>query len=275
MFVDVEYLMAGCWWLAAFGTGDLMTETGRIVCISGGSSGIGAGLVAGFLGAGDRVYTFGRDAEKLARLADCWPEAIADGRLMTLVGDATDAEFRARLVEVMNHDVGRLDILVNNAGVILASGDLDESVEAWRATLEINLIAPFALIQSCSDLLEHSPAPVVINLSSACSQHPFATCTSTSYSVSKTGLDMLTRRLALALAPRGIRVNGVAPGVVASEMWGGAMDLMAETVSRRHVFKQEAVTPADVAAAVLFLASSGARLVTGAILNVDAGYSLG
>ena len=86
---------------------------------------------------------------------------------------------------------------------------------------------------------------------------------------------MLTRRLALALAPRGIRVNGVAPGVVASEMWGGAMDLMAETVRRRHVLKQEAVTPENVAAAVLFLASPGAQMVTGAILNVDAGYSLG
>lgn len=252
-----------------------MTETGRIVCISGGSAGIGTGLVAGFLEAGDRVYTFGRDAEKLARLADRWPEPIAGGRLKTLVGDVTDAEFRARLIAMITSESGRLDVLVNNAGVILASGDLDEAVEAWRATLEINLIAPFALIQVCADLLERSPAPVVINLSSACAAHPFATCTSTSYSVSKAGLDMLTRRLALALAPRGIRVNGVAPGVVESEMWSGAMDLMAETVRRRHVLKQEAVTSADVAAAVLFLASSGARLVTGAILNVDAGYRLG
>ena len=252
-----------------------MTETGRIVCISGGSAGIGAGLVAGFLEAGDRVYTFGRDAEKLARLADRWPGPVAGGRLKTLVGDVTDAEFRARLIAMIASESGRLDVLVNNAGVILASGDLEESVEAWRATLEINLIAPFALIQSGADLLERSPAPVVINLSSACADHPFATCTSTSYSASKAGLDMLTRRLALALAPRGIRVNGVAPGVVASEMWGGAMDLMVETVRRRHVLKQEAVTPEDVTAAVLFLASSGARLVTGAILNVDAGYRLG
>jgi NAD(P)-dependent dehydrogenase (short-subunit alcohol dehydrogenase family) len=86
---------------------------------------------------------------------------------------------------------------------------------------------------------------------------------------------MLTRRLALGLGPRGIRVNGVAPGVVASEMWGGQTDLIASTVQARHVLKQQIVTPADVADAVLFLASSRARLVTGATLNVDAGYTLG
>lgn len=252
-----------------------MSEMPRTVCISGGASGIGAGVVAAFLEAGDRVYTFGRNADKLARLAARWPEPVAAGRLITQIGDVTDADFRARLVERIDNESARLDVLVNNAGVILASGDLDESIDAWRATLETNLVAPFALIQSCVALLKRSVAPVVINLSSACAQHPFTTCTSTSYSVSKAGLDMLTRRLALALAPHGIRVNGVAPGVVESDMWGGASELMAETLKRRHVLTQQAVTPEDVAAAVRFLASAQARLVTGTILKVDAGYSLG
>ena len=246
-----------------------------MICISGGTSGIGAGLVAGFLNSGDRVYTFGRDPAKLARLTARWQEQTSHGRLITFVGDVTNADFRARLVKTITHQSGRLDVLVNNAGVILASGDLEESVDAWRATLETNLIAPFAMTQACAELLERSAAPVVINLSSACAQHPFATCTSTSYSVSKAGLDMLTRRLALDLGARGIRVNGVAPGVVASEMWGEHADLMEETVKRRHILKQQVINPADVADAVLFLASSHARLITGATLNVDAGYTLG
>ncbi|MTW20937.1 SDR family NAD(P)-dependent oxidoreductase [Allochromatium palmeri] len=250
-------------------------DAARVVCISGGTSGIGAGLVATFLDAGDRVYTFGRQPTKVEDLRVRWPDAVAAGRLVALVGDVADAGFRRRLTERLEQDAGRLDVLVNNAGVIRDSGTLEESLEHWRETLEINLVAPFALVQVCAPLLEQAAAPVVINLSSACAQHPFTTCTSTSYSVAKAGLDMLTRRLALALGPRGIRVNGVAPGVVESEMWSGAADLMRATSERRHVLGQEPVTPADVAEAVLFLASPRARLVTGTTLNVDAGYTLG
>lgn len=250
-------------------------DSPRVVCISGGTSGIGAALVDTALQSGDRVYTFSRDPRKLALLTARWPEAVSDGILTALEGDATDAAFRSQLTARIGAEAGRLDVLINNAGAILDSGTLEESLDQWRATLEINLIAPFAMTQACADLLGLSVAPVVINLSSACAQHPFATCTSTSYSVSKAGLDMLTRRLALALGPRGIRVNGVAPGVVDSEMWGGAGELMRATVDRRHVLRQQVVTPMDVADAVMFLASRKARLVTGATLNVDAGYTLG
>jgi NAD(P)-dependent dehydrogenase (short-subunit alcohol dehydrogenase family) len=168
----------------------------RVVCISGGSSGIGAGLVAAFLDAGDRVYTFGRSPEKVEALRTRRPEAVTAGRLVALTGDVTDAGFRRRLTERLEQDAGRLDVLVNNAGVIRSSGTLEESLEHWRETLEINLVAPFALTQICAPLLDQSAAPVVINLSSACARHPFVTCTSTSYSVAKAGLDMLTPRLA-------------------------------------------------------------------------------
>lgn len=247
----------------------------RIVCISGGTSGIGAGLVAAFIEAGDRVVTFGRDPEKVAALAQLWGQAVDRGNLRLLVGDVTHADFRERLVAEIRDTDGRLDVLVNNAGVILSQGDIEETVDAWRTTLEVNLIAPFALTQGFLGLLENSAAPVVINMSSACAQHPFETCTSTSYSASKAGLEMLTQRLAMALGARGIRVNAVAPGVVESPMWGGASDLMESTVKRRHRLRQEAVEPSDVARAVLFLASEDARRITGACLNVDAGYALG
>jgi NAD(P)-dependent dehydrogenase (short-subunit alcohol dehydrogenase family) len=248
---------------------------GRAVCVSGGTSGIGAGLVAAFLAAGDRVYTFGRRRERVDALAAEHLEAAGTGTLVALVGDATDEGFRTGLAARLQAECGRLDVLVNNAGIIRGFGYLEESLEDWRATLEINLIAPFALTRACAPLLRQSPAPAVINLSSACAQHPFATCGSTSYSASKAGLDMLTRRLAYGLAPAGIRVNAVAPGVVPSEMWGNAAGEMQETVHRRHVLGQRPVTPDDVARAVLFLASNEAKSITGTILNVDAGYTLG
>ena len=168
-----------------------------MVCVSGGTSGIGAALVAAFIKAGDRVYTFGRSPARLGQLVEHHAEAFAASALRTEVGDVTDAAFRAALVQRIDAECGHLDCLVNNAGIIRGGGDLEESVEDWRATLETNLIAPFALTQACAPLLRRSAAPVVINISSACAQHPFATCTSTAYSVSKAGLDMLTRRLAL------------------------------------------------------------------------------
>lgn len=252
-----------------------VTPARRVVCVSGGTSGIGAALVAAFLSAGDQVYTFGRDPERVGRLAGQHQHAVAHGTLAALIGDVTDAAFRAQLAKRIETESERLDCLVNNAGLIRGGGCLEESVEDWRETLETNLIAPFALTQVCAPLLRRSAGPVVINISSACAQHPFTTCTSTAYSTSKAGLDMLTRRLALGLGPEGIRVNGVAPGVVPSEMWGDATDLVESTVHRRHVLKHQPVAPEDVARAVLFLASAEARLVTGTILNVDAGYTLG
>lgn len=247
---------------------------GRVVLVTGGTSGIGAGLVAAFLAAGDRVYTCGRRAERVEHLLAA--HSGGAGTLTGLVGDVTDGQFRQALAERIGADGGRLDVLVNNAGIIRGSGDLEETLEDWRATLETNLIAPFALIQACELLLRRAVDPCVINIGSACSQQPFATCTSTSYSVSKAGLDLLTLRLARALGPQGIRVNAVAPGVVPSEMWGeGAEDLIQSTIRRRHVLQQRPVTPQDLAQAVLFLASPGARTITGTILKVDAGYTLG
>jgi NAD(P)-dependent dehydrogenase (short-subunit alcohol dehydrogenase family) len=244
----------------------------RVVCISGGTSGIGAALVAAFLDAGDRVYTFSRRAAQVAALAQAHAEA--GERLTALVGDVADPAFRADLAGRIGAEHGRLDVLVNNAGIIRGPGFLEESLEDWRATLEVNLIAPFALTQVCAPWLDRAEDPCVINLSSACAGHPFASCTSTSYSVSKAGLDMLTRRLALGLGPRGIRVNALAPGVVPTEIWGpGGEALAARTVAERHVLRQRPVTPEDVARAALYLAS--ARTVTGVVLPVDAGYSLG
>ncbi len=263
-------MSTGCHQGATFETGQ-----GRMVCISGGASGIGTGLVAAFLAAGDRVCTFGRSPEKLDLLRNRWPAAIARGQLILLTGDVTDATFRDQLIRLIRERGERLDILVNNAGIIRASSGLEESPEDWRLTLETNLIAPYALIQASLPLMSKSPSPAIINISSVCAQQPFDTCTSMAYSASKAGLDVMTRRLALALAPRGIRVNGLAPGVVVTDIWGEETELIAATVAKRHVLHHRAIKVEEIAAAALFLVSAEAGSITGSILNVDAGYTLG
>lgn len=246
---------------------------GRVVLITGGTSGIGAALVDAFLAAGDRVYTFGRRPERVARLLAERP-AVAEN-LVTLPGDVTDDGFRAALVARIGSECDRLDCLINNAGTLRSTGFLEEGLDDWRATLETNLVAPYAWIRDCAPLLGRSQGPNVINISSACARHPFASCTSTSYSVSKAGLDLLTERLALGLGPRGIRVNAIAPGVVPSEMWGPESALIETTARGRHVLGGSPIAPAQIAQAALFLASDAARSITGAILKVDAGYTLG
>lgn len=246
----------------------------RVVLVTGGTSGIGAAIVANFLAVGDRVYTCARRADRLQRLLAGHAQSL--GSLVALPGDITDEGFRRALMGVIEEESGRLDVLVNNAGIIRGPGDLEESIADWRATLETNLIAPFALIRAAEPLLRRALDPNVINIGSACAQQPYATCTSTSYSVSKAGLDMLTLRFARALGPLGVRVNGVAPGVVPSEMWGDeAQALIQSTIERRHLLQHRPVNPADVARAVLFLASTEAHTITGTILKVDAGYTLG
>ena len=248
---------------------------GRVVCVSGGTSGIGAALVSALLAAGDRVYTFGRRREPVDALVSCHLEEAGSGRLVALAGDATDPGFRAGLAARLEAECGRLDVLVNNAGIIRGFGYLEETVEDWRETLETNLIAPYALTQVCAPLLRLGRSPAVVNIGSACGQHPFASCGSTSYTASKAGLHLLTQRLAYGLAPEGIRVNAVSPGVVPSRMWEDHAGPMQETVRQRHVLGQRPVSPQAVAQAVLFLVSAEAGSITGSILNVDAGYALG
>ncbi len=97
-------------------------------------------------------------------------------------------------------------------------------------------------------------------------------CSSTAYTASKAGLNALTERLAMGLGPEGIRVNAVAPGVTETPMWSGSHEKMHEIVKKRHILKNQIGTPEDIAGAVAYLASPDARLVTGVILAVDAGY---
>lgn len=248
----------------------------RISLVTGGSSGIGRGITERFLEEGYFVYVVGRSAENIDK---CKSE-INSKNVSYFQGDISSEDFVFKLCDEIESRHGKLDVLVNSAGVFRGGGGVHEPISRWRETLEINLVAQFSVIQKCYELLRKGDSPSIINISSVCSLGPYSTCSSTSYSASKAGLDMLTQRLAKELAPDKIRVNSINPGIVSSNIWKGAGVSLEQHLSwldgvkDRRCLLGRVGMPRDVASLALFLSSKESEWMTGSIIPLDGGYSV-
>jgi ketoreductase RED2 len=234
-----------------------------VAAIFGGSSGIGLATAQRFAAEGMTVVVCSRRGGSVdlgtGRAVDVHPCDVAD-----------EADVHGA-IESIRKKHGRLDVLVNSAGTtkFVDLADLDGiDVADWRRILDVNVIGAWTTVKASADLLEASPDGVVINVASSAGVRVAGS--SMPYSVSKAALIQLTRTLARALGPRGIRVNAVAPGFIESP-WTIGYKERGQQVAQIAPLRRTG-TPADVAEAALGLVR--AKYVTGEILLVDGGLAL-
>jgi len=248
-----------------------MSNTGRIAIVTGATSGIGRAAALALAREGYGVVIVGRRAEALRAVTD----AIGDGGGVAeaVEADVTAAEAPGRIVGRAVDRFGGIDALVNAAGII-ASGTVENtSDEAWDVMLDINVRAPFRLIREAAPHLA-ARRGAVVNVSSVTGIRAFPGVLA--YCVSKAAVDQLTRCAALELAPKGVRVNGVNPGVVVTNLHRrGGMDeaqyaAFLERSKETHPLGRPG-RPEEIAELVLFLATDRSGWITGDTIAIDGG----
>lgn len=244
---------------------------GQVAVVVGGTRGIGLAVAEKLASLGsDVVVTYSR-SEEAARVARDVVEAHGV-RCEALKADIGDRDAIVGLFREVGARFGRVDALVNSAarGLERPRGAVESLPKHLRHTVEVNVLGPWFCAQEAVRLMDRGGA--IVNLLSPGAQRYLPRYAPVG--VSKGALETLTRYLAVELAPRGIRVNGVSAGLV--EGTDGVRMLSPEMIEayRARVPAGRMVTPGDVAEAVAFLCSDAARMIVGQVLLVDGGYSL-
>ncbi len=248
---------------------DLFSLDGKVVIVTGASSGLGVAFAQGFAEAGADVALGARRADRLEETA-----ALVEGagrRALKVQTDVADPEACQALVDATVEAFGRVDVLVNNAGVGTAYPATRETPEQFRQVIDVNLNGCYWMAQACGRVME--PGSSIINISSVLGLTT-AGLPQAAYSASKAALIGLTRDLAQQWTGRkGIRVNALAPGFFVSEM--------TDTYPDGYLDQQLARIPAgrkgesqELAATAVFLASPAAGYITGQTLPVDGGLTI-
>ena len=234
---------------------------GKIAVVTGGARGIGRAIAERYLAEGASVVIGDILEEQGAAVARALGPACRFQRC-----DVTRAEDAAALAGAAVEAFGGLDICVNNAAILRSEDPLEVTPESFRAVIEVNLVGSFLVAQAAARrMVALGRGGAIVNLSSINAE--VALHGQTSYAASKGGLAMLTRSLAVQLADRGIRVNAIGPGTIATEMSAGFVN---DTVLSRIALRRPG-RPEEIAAIALFLASDEASYVTGQTLYADGG----
>jgi NAD(P)-dependent dehydrogenase (short-subunit alcohol dehydrogenase family) len=239
---------------------------GKVAVVTGASSGLGVDFARGLAEAGADVVIAARRADRLEET-----KATVEGlgrRCIAVSADVTSVEDCTRIVQTGMDELGRVDILANNAGLGTAYPATREKPEDFRRVVDVNLMGSYWMAQACGRVMQ--PGSSIVNIGSVLGSTT-AGLPQAAYASSKAAIIGLTRDLAQQWTGRkGIRVNALAPGFFPSEMTGqypeGYLDQMLWRVpSGRHG------DPAELTAALVFLASDAASYITGVVLPVDGG----
>ncbi|TWU16357.1 3-oxoacyl-[acyl-carrier-protein] reductase [Allorhodopirellula heiligendammensis] len=238
----------------------------QVAIVTGASQGLGRAVAVALAQNGAHVVCVARNAEKLAEtVAEI---EAAGGKGEALACDVTDRAAAADAIEQTNKNHGRLDILVNNAGITRDKLMRGMSDEEWDSVIATNLTSCFVCCRAAAGVMRRKKYGRIINMASISGL--IGNPGQANYSASKAGMIGMTRTMSKELIARGVTVNAVAPGFIASEMTAELGEVVLEEVKKRIPAKRVG-TPEDVAAAVLFLASKDASYISGQTIVVDGG----
>ena len=243
---------------------------GKSVLVTGGSRGIGRAIVELFASEGAAVTFFYRgNAEAAQDVVATMRNAGNDVHCAQV--DVTDAAASNAAIEQFADRAGRIDVLVNNAGVIRDNPLAALEDDDIKTVLDTNVGGVFNITRAVVPYMVMQRAGTIVNLSSVAGEKGGRG--QTNYAASKGAVNAFTRALAVELAPRKIRVNAVAPGVIDTEMSQGVRDMAGDETKARILMRRYG-TAQDVAYAVWFLASDYANYVTGQVFHIDGGFKL-
>jgi len=248
--------------------------SGKVVIVTGATSGIGRATALRFAESGAAIAVVGRNAEALGEV--CAAIQRLGGNSLPIQADLSIDTALAKVISETIEKFGGFDVLINAAGHISSGTIENTSLEAWDKMLDINLRAVFRLMQQTLPLLIERRGNIV-NVSSVTGLRSFPGVLA--YCVSKAGLDQLTRCAALELAAKGVRINAVNPGVVVTEIHKrGGMDEEQYAAFLEHSKETHPLgrvgKPGEIADLIVFLASDRASWITGVTYSIDGGRAL-
>jgi len=244
---------------------------GKIAAVTGASSGIGRAIVEHYVAEGARVVAFARNAAELDALVAAHPDQV-----VAVAGDVTKADDLQRLVDTTVKTFGGVDIVVPNAGIARVVSFEKSTAEAFNTQFSVNL---YGAVETVRRFLPHiRKGGSVQFITTFLTQVGFPGLSI--YSASKAALKSMSQTLAAELAPKGIRVNSIAPGPIATPLWGtvglppDVLNVVATNVTAR-LMPAAFGAPEDIAETSVFLASDAAKNIYGQEIVVDGGYTIG
>jgi 3-oxoacyl-[acyl-carrier protein] reductase len=248
-----------------------MRFEGKTAIVTGGSRGIGRACVARLAAEGAKVVLVYHSNQQAAEALVAELKG-SPGEVRAVQADVRDFQLAHQVVDPLFEEWGHVDVLINSAGIV-RDGLLGAMTEdQWRSVIETNLGGTFNYCHAVTQPMMMMRRGSIVNMSSTAAE--FAARGQVNYAASKGGINGLTRSLAKELAPRNIRVNAIAPGMIETDMSQVVRGIAGDQIKKMIPLKRIG-SPEEIAAVAAFLASDDAAYLTGQVLRVDGGLSLG